>query len=254
MELIFPDAGLARRLETSEAHNVAEMAAESLEISGGIACFGGPTSPISHAIGVGLSGPVTESDLDRMEDFYRSRGAPSNIDLCPMADPALMEMLGKRGYRITEFNNVLVLRVCSAMRDARVRIVGGDEIGVWTRTCITGFFEREDLTAEEMALGANIVAMPGAEAFLAEIDAAPLAAGAGAIREKLLFLFGDSTLPRARGKGLQSAIIRTRLAWGFEQGCDLATACTVPGTVSQRNYQREGFQVAYTKMNMLREF
>jgi GNAT superfamily N-acetyltransferase len=254
VELIFPDIELARRLEHSEARNVAELSSETLEICGGVACFAGATSPISHAIGVGLSGPVTESDLDRMEEFYKSRGAHSNIDLCPLADPTLMERLGRRGYRITEFNNVLMMRLNAATPDPRVRVVASDELEVWSRTCITGFFGRDELTAEELALGANLIAMKGAKAFLVELHSAPAAAGAAAIRDRLLLLFGDSTLPKARGNGLQPALIRTRLAWGIENGCDLATACTIPGTVSQRNYQREGFLVAYTKMNMLREF
>jgi hypothetical protein len=32
-----------------------------------------------------------------------------------------------------------------------------------------------------------------------------------------------------------------------ELKCDLATASTLPGSVSQRNYERHGFQMAYTK-------
>jgi hypothetical protein len=31
------------------------------------------------------------------------------------------------------------------------------------------------------------------------------------------------------------------------EGCDLAGASVAPGSVSQRNYERLGFQVAYTK-------
>jgi GNAT superfamily N-acetyltransferase len=246
---------LAQRIEGSEARNVANWASEHIEIGGGIASFAGPTSPISHAIGVGMQGPVTEADLDRLEDFYGRRGAPSSLDLCPLADPSLAEMLGLRGYRITEFNNVLVVPITPGSRTcpAVVRIAQRHECEVWTRTMIAGFFERENLTAEELAIGASLFAMPGAAAFLAEVDGVPAAAGAAAITSKVALLFGDSTLPRYRRRGLHTAIIEARVAWaaGFE--CDLATACTIPGSGSQRNYQRAGFHVAYTKMNMVRE-
>jgi GNAT superfamily N-acetyltransferase len=55
-----------------------------------------------------------------------------------------------------------------------------------------------------------------------------------------------------RGAGLQGALIRERLRAAVEEGCDLATASTLPGSVSQRNYERNGFQVAYTKAILVR--
>ena len=36
------------------------------------------------------------------------------------------------------------------------------------------------------------------------------------------------------------------------EGCDLATAATLPGSVSQRNYERHGFRVAYTRATLVR--
>ena len=34
------------------------------------------------------------------------------------------------------------------------------------------------------------------------------------------------------------------------QGCDLATASTLPGSGSQRNYERLGFEVVYTRVTL----
>jgi len=249
---MFPGLALAQRLECSDAENARVSAEEYIDVSGGVVAFGGPSSPLTHAIGIGMNGPVSESDLDRIEVFYRERGAPSNIDLCPLADPALMERLGRRGYRITEFNNVLYRDLDGAPeRTSLVRIL--EPADVWARTMISGFFGRDDLSADELAIGLSLFRMPGGTAFLAEIDGAPAAAGAARLQGTLATLFGDSTLLRFRGRGLQPAIIARRLAWAAEHRCELATAATVPGTVSQRNYMRLGFQIAYTKMNMLRE-
>jgi hypothetical protein len=35
-------------------------------------------------------------------------------------------------------------------------------------------------------------------------------------------------------------------------GCDLATADTEPGSASQRNYEKCGFRLAYTKVTLLK--
>jgi ribosomal protein S18 acetylase RimI-like enzyme len=55
-----------------------------------------------------------------------------------------------------------------------------------------------------------------------------------------------------RGAGLQDALIRERLRTAVAEACDLATASTIPGGVSQRNYERNGFRVAYTKTILVR--
>lgn len=247
MELGF---ALAQRLELAEAQTVAHWASEHMEAGGGIVSFGGPTSPISHAVGVGMKGPVTLADLDRIEEFYGTRGAPVNLDLCPLADVSLMENLGHRGYRITEFNNVLV-RPLDPMPEAEgVRIAADDERDQWTRTMLAGFFEKDSFTADELQLGASLFAIPGAGAFWVDVGGTPAAAAAGCVIEKLLFLFGDSTLEAFRRRGLHRKLIDARLAWAHHQGAELAWACTLPGSNSQRNYERAGFRIAYTKMNM----
>lgn len=73
------------------------------------------------------------------------------------------------------------------------------------------------------------------------------------IREKLALLFADSTLDRYRSRGLHLALIRARLKRAAELGCDLATAAVAPGSVSERNYERAGLRVVYTKLNMQRD-
>lgn len=55
------------------------------------------------------------------------------------------------------------------------------------------------------------------------------------------------TLPEFRGRGVQTALIRRRIQDAIEAGCDLVTAQTGFGTVSQQNMERAGLHVAYTK-------
>ena len=222
-----------------------------LETAGGMAFFLGAESPLTHAIGLGLNGPVPETELDAVEGFFRSRGARVTIDLCPLADSGLVQALAERGYRPTEFNNVLVRMLAGAEipRTTRIRRAGAGEGDLWSHTVGQGFFEQAELTDDEMNVGRAIVAMPAALCYLAVTDnGETTAGGALAMSQGLATLFADSTIPRFRGQGLQRELIAARLCEAVAQGCDLAAATTLPGSASQRNYERLGFQVVYTKV------
>jgi GNAT superfamily N-acetyltransferase len=61
-------------------------------------------------------------------------------------------------------------------------------------------------------------------------------------------LAGASTVPEGRGKGAQHALLEARLRFAREHGCDLAVINTAPGSASQRNAERHGFRIAYTRI------
>ena len=109
----FMDKALARRLESAEEmpqvlyartfqKTRPEIGAAEEEICGGHMIFAGLGSPIGRATGVGLDRPFTAEDLNRVEQFYRPHRAPSQVDLCPMHEPAVFEMFKERGYAIAE--------------------------------------------------------------------------------------------------------------------------------------------------------
>src|SRR5450755_1803218 len=114
----FVDKALARRFESCEEMPQVMYArmfqqtrpgigAAEEEICGGHMIFAGLGSPIGRATGVGLDREFTAADLDRVEEFYRAHKAPSQVDLCPMHEPAVFELFKERGYAIAELNNVL---------------------------------------------------------------------------------------------------------------------------------------------------
>jgi len=252
------DSALARRLESAEAANARGCTAihpqaAAIDIAGGVAVFAGADSPLSHAVGIGFRGPVTESDVCDVEAFFGNLGARPAIDLCPLADPSLAELLGARGYRITEFNNVLVkrLRGTEMVLTPRVRRALADETELWSYTVGRGFFEHGELTTEEMDVGRAICAMPGALCYLAAADTGESAGGAAlAIHDGLATLFADSTISHHRRSGIHRELISARLNEALAQSCDVATASTLPGGASQRNYERLGFEVVYTRLTM----
>jgi hypothetical protein len=94
--------------------------------------------------------------------------------------------------------------------------------------------------------------MPGALCYLATSSAGePAGAAAAAMYSGLATLFADSTIARFRGGGLHAELIAARLNEALAQGCELATASTLPGSGSQRNYERLGFEVVYTRITMV---
>jgi GNAT superfamily N-acetyltransferase len=255
--MIFADHALARRIESAAAFDaracaVGHPGSATLDAGGGVAVFVGAESPLTHAIGVGLAGPVREAELSGIEAFFRSRGAQVTFDLAPLADAGLFEALGERGYRITEFNNVLVRRLAGLeiAFTPRVRrtITGEDDL--WAHVLGEGFFENAELTGEEMDIGRDLFRMSGAMCYLASVDGEASAGAALTVRDGLATLCADGTIARFRRLGLQRELIAARLNEASAQGCDLATATTLPGSQSQRNYERMGFGVVYTKVTL----
>src|SRR6185295_18163083 len=105
---------------------------------------------------------------------------------------------------------------------------------------------------QEMDVGRSICAMPAALTYIATSEGGtPAGGGALAIHDGLATLFADSILTRHRRQGLHRELILARLNEALVQSCDLATASTLPGSISQRNYERLGFQVVYTKVTMV---
>jgi GNAT superfamily N-acetyltransferase len=269
----FMDLELARRVEMAEAmamRSCAEaglrtrpdMAIAIIEVAGGIAAYAGKDSPITQAIGVGLDGPVAEADLDRLEEFFHTRGAAAALEICPLADLSLYQMLAKRGYQLAEVSNVLVRDLKSATgeefagKSAEVvtRPAGAGEADLWTLTVAQGFAEHVPVTREITDIMSGFYHRENASSYLAFINGEVAGGGAVATHKGVGGLFGASTLPAFRRRGVQTALLAARLAWAREQACDVAVSITQPGSISQRNIERFGFRVAYTRTKMFREW
>ena len=83
--------------------------------------------------------------------------------------------------------------------------------------------------------------------YLAELEGRAVGAGALSIHDGVALLAGASTRPEFRRRGAQSALLATRLEAAMDAGCDVAMMGAAPGSASQRNAERRGFRVAYTR-------
>jgi hypothetical protein len=89
--------------------------------------------------------------------------------------------------------------------------------------------------------------MKGTLSFLAELDGQPIATGMLSLFEGVALLGGASTIPEGRKQGAPAALLESRLRYAAERGNDIAMMCAHPGSASQRNAERNGFRIAYTR-------
>lgn len=268
--MLFADLSLAQRLEKQDALlNV--WYAEALErlkpesspaiahISGGTVVYVGNESPLSRAVGFGMNGEVPDIDFDALEDFYHRRNASVQIDLCPLAHPYLMQLIGERGYQFAEFINLWYLPLSNYKLPERisgvdVHIVNREEGQIWAETLTRGFNTLDEHAALETDFSIPFLSMPNTYCFLARIDGEAVGAGMMAIHNGVATLFGTSTIPSMRNRGAQSALLRERLNFALASKCEMAIVGTTPGSNSQRNVERLGFRLAYTKAQMIRRW
>src|SRR6516225_11528939 len=144
MGCLLLDQSLAREIELAEAQ-AAVACVEKLKelkpeasgavepVAGGYAIYCGANSPVTQSVGLGLSGSVSAEEFDRLEKFYFSRGEPVRVETCPLADASLLEQYSQRGYRVTEFSNVMARDVIQhrsiTANGLEVRRSGRDELG-----------------------------------------------------------------------------------------------------------------------------
>lgn len=269
----FVDLALARRLEDAHTWRSIEYAracrtshpdqVSIAPVAGGYAVCSGAGLPVNRATGLGMSGPVTQSDLDLIAQFFHSRGMASRVDLCPLADRSLLDLLRAGSYHLEGFLSVLLrfisdsaaadASLACASPDVQVRQVGSQERELWLRTVAQGFSGREDPPQEMLDILAPNFDSRIAACFLASIDGEPAGGAAMVTHQAVAELCSDSTRLAFRNRGVQTALLRTRLAAATDAGCDLAMALTTPGTVSQRNMERAGLCLAYTRAEMIRE-
>jgi GNAT superfamily N-acetyltransferase len=267
----FVDRALARRLESAEEmpqvhhaewclKNQPNTVAAVETIAGGHMIFAGLGSPIGRAVGMGFTAPVTAADVDRLEDFYFSRKAPSQVDYCPLSDPSLLEITKERGYGIAELNNVLARKLDPAEKfpahsGFTIRAGKNEEALAFSSIVRRSFFPDggEPEGFDEML--SPMFAFPGSLTFVAEIDGQLVATGAGLIipEHKIVGLYGAGTLKEYRGRGLQTAMLERRLQVAAEAGCEYAVIVTLGGTTSMRNAERLGFRVAYSKATLIKQ-
>jgi GNAT superfamily N-acetyltransferase len=269
---LFCDTGLAERIERVEAQLVAKgsetahhRAVDSvgfvIPVAGGVASFAEEGSPLNKVAGLGFGGVPTSAVLEEIERAFTARGAPVQVELAHLVDPAIGALLTDRGYRLTSFENVLGLAIKGEPErvtppGVEVRPSGDDEFEPWLDVVADGFAHpdaqgvpsHEEFPREVLARAMrDLTAGAGVMRYVALRDGV-LAGGASfRVAEGVAQLTGAATAPAHRRRGVQTALLSARLTDATAAGCDIAVITTQPGSKSQQNAQRRGFDLLYTR-------
>ncbi|HVT05135.1 MAG TPA: GNAT family N-acetyltransferase [Thermoanaerobaculia bacterium] len=262
----FIDINLARRIERAEGKTNADFVttrarlfpssgAGMLERGGAYALFDGADSPLTQTFGLGVFSEPTNEDLEAIESFFQERGGPVHHEVSPLAAKSTLELLNSRGYEPFEFTSVLIRPVDAPLAVSRpdkarltVRIAGKEEAGLWSEKAAEGWGATPDLAEFLKEIGGITVASRDAIPYFCEVDGQPIATATLCIQDGVAILAGASTVPAHRNQGAQLALLEARLRLAAERGCDLALMGAEPGGPSQRNAERQGFRIAYTRL------
>ena len=260
---MFSDLELSRRLERAEGYACVQFAesrrrlfpdsrAEWIEAAGAYAVFDGVDSPVTQSFGLGIFEDLSAASLDVIERFFFDRGAPALHEVSPHAGVAALDLLCARNYRPLEISNVLYRPVekpaDQAHPNIRVRVIGPQESQLFASISARGWaHEHPELLDFLLQIGTIATARVGSVCFLGEIDGIPAAAGALCVHDGVALFGGSATVPELRRRGLQAALLQERMRYASEHGCDLAMMAAEAGSESQRNAERKGFRIAYTR-------
>ena len=277
---MFATGALARRIESAEAAltlavgsgvRASQPARDILvqRIGGGAGVFAGG-SPFDKLIGLGFE-PLRDEELAAFESAVHARGGSVQAELCTLADPAVARSLTGRGYELIGFENVLGLQLDGEAVARLKRGLDGstkvdparpEEMEAFVEVVSAGFSHpdtfdgppsHESFPQETIrAVLRDMVAVPGFVAYLARRSDTVAGGASLRVHYGIAQLAGAATLPAHRRRGVQTALLRSRLVLAAQGGCDLAVVTTQPGSVSQANVMREGFSLLYSRAILLK--
>jgi GNAT superfamily N-acetyltransferase len=268
---LFCDNALAERIERVDAQLIAhaceatqrrraDSAGFVIPVGGGVASFAEEASPFNKVAGLGFGDLPSTADFDEIERAYAARGAPVQVELAHLADPEVTAFLARRGYHLESFENVLGLALSGAPEQVvppgiEVRTCDADEFESWLDIVVEGTANpdaqglpwHEEFSREMVANAERDFSAADVTRYAAFRDGV-LAGGASLrISEGVAQFAGAATAPAHRRRGVQTALVSARIADAVEAGCDIGVVTTQPGSRSQQNVQRRGFDLLYTR-------
>ncbi|WP_026256713.1 GNAT family N-acetyltransferase [Mycobacterium sp. 155] len=269
-DVLFCDTDLAARIERAETqlivaatHAAGHRGANVLAVpvAGGYACCAEPYSPLNKVVGLGFDGVPDTALLGEVEHMMAARGAATQVELSTLADPAIAPLLTGRGYRLAGFENVLG-RVVDGVEEsvAGVEVRRADDLDAWVDVVVHGFAHpdgvgvpsHEEFPRDVIERVERDMEKAGAAAYIALCDGVVAGGGSARFADGIAQLTGAATAPAYRRRGVQAALLAARLADAEAAGCEIAVVTTAPGSQSQQNVQRRGFQLLYTRAILLK--
>ena len=227
-----------------------DLGASAASCGDGVAAFLGVGSPLTTVKGVGSN--LGDEEIEAAEAFFRGCGAGrATFELTPWISSESHELLARRGYRVVDREDVVVRspEPSSADPDRAVAQVSEHD---WPALQLQ--VNDESPSAEWRALAGACAVLPNAiRVGIRDSDGVWLACGQLVPAGQVGFFANDATLTSARKKGAQTALILARMKAAATRPFAFLAAEVAPGSTSERNYQRCGFDIAYTRAHYARE-
>lgn len=261
--MTFADVEIAKRHAVFQAELALQIgkAAErvSTKYSPAFATFGGipvtfcgDGSPLTQVNVTAPDQDLTEAIFAQIDDFYEGRASNFELNIGPFASPQIWEICAQRGWFVVNHENLLFLTkenlVPGASVVSEIENLGSAASDDYIRTITEGFFGPD--AVDDSDISEILKRIEGSQHFLAKFEGERAGAGSLLVWQGTGFLGGMATRSAFRGRGVQQSLIQARVNVAFEQGCDLVLVTTQPGSGSQRNMERAGFRVAYTRSQL----
>jgi hypothetical protein len=255
---VYSNQALSKRLEAAEGRFNAEFinsrqklfpqcGAEWAEIDGTYTLYDGVDSPLTQTFGLGLFENLSPTTLEKIEKFYYRYKAPIFHEVSPLTNPAHIEMLSHRGYHPVEHTSILYKPLLKEnlviTNEITTNQMQKGEEEIWASTSAKGWGLAEFI----YPFASVAIRSKGVSAYFANLNGKPIATAMLFMHDKVALLAGDSTIPEARNRGAQVALIDARLRASIDQGCTIAMLAASPGSQSQKNAEKNGFRLAYTR-------
>ncbi len=223
-----------------------ETGATGFPFAGGYMAFTGRGSPLTTIKGLGPS--LRGAELDEAARFFWQHGAEEMVvEAAPWLDDESRATLEARGFTVAGGENVVV-RTRPETVTAPPQRIREAKRHAWAELMLAAFELPLDPQYKSLVHAAwclrdavNLGVMDSDDMWMACAQMVPCDG---------VWIFGcDGTLREARGRGAQTALILERLR-RLPPGA-LAVAEVAPGSGSERNYLRCGFEIAYRRTHYL---
>lgn len=211
-----------------------------------LVCGAVPAEVFNRVMGLALADAASIPDILRL---YREYGARPVFDLSPYTTPLfweqpnLMSELARHGFYHGAFHQMLY-GLPTADVPAPPPDVVVKEIGVQQAREFGHVYEQVWGSGDQIRV---LLGVPAFRCYLAYVDSEPAGLGVLHIVDGAASMANGLTIPAARRRGCQLALLHRRIRDAALSGCDLLVSQCRPGGTSQSNQLRAGFAIAGSK-------
>ncbi len=189
--------------------------------------------------------------IPEMLAFFRTRGIRARFEIGPAElTSALALQLAIERVGVERIETVVHAPIAALVppRASRVRVRPSpfEELDTFLEIWARGFALPEFLWADVKRMRAAWFSIPTLERYVAIIDGEPIACAGLYVHGDVGYLCESATLPEARGRGAQAALIARRWRDAAASGCRHVMSTTSFGGTSQSNMERAGMRTAHS--------